>query len=332
MSESEQDNYMNDLLVKYLAGEAALAEIVQVEEWLNADEANHLYYAQFKRIWDESLLVAANSTVDEDAAYNRLQRRIKNSQEKSVTEEATITPIQKKRTNWLAIAASFIAICTLSYFAVSYFTGPPKMITLASNDKVLTDTLPDGSVITMNESSAINYPENFKGNIREVKLTGEAFFNVTPDKTKPFIIKVNDVTVRVVGTSFNIKSRGGKTEVIVETGIVNVKKAGNQINLKPGERTETDNSRDDLTKQNIKGKLYNYYASHELVCDQTPLTELVQALNSIYGANIVIGNKKIEDLPITTVFKDQSLSQVLMVVSETFKIKVERDGRKIVLK
>jgi transmembrane sensor len=319
----------DDLLVKYLVGEATPDETADVQAWLAADEANVVHFNQLKKIWDESLQLANTSTVDEDAAYNRLQNRIKNMPEGG---EAKVVEIQSKRTNWLAIAAAIVVLCTVGYFAFNYFTGPAAIVTVASNNSVRIDTLPDGSVITMNTMSQLAYPEKFKGDTRAVSLQGEAFFNVTPDKTKPFIITVNDVTIRVVGTSFNIKSRNGKTEVIVATGIVNVAKDEKSINLRPGEKTEIDNRKAELQKQSVKGRLYSYYVNKELVCDQTPLSELVPALNAIYGVNIVIGNKAIEKMPITTVFKDQSLEQVLMVVKETFKISVERSNGRIILK
>jgi transmembrane sensor len=327
---SKSNGHMSDdLLVKYLVGEATPAETAEVDAWLAADEANALHYALLKRIWDESLQLANTKTVDEDAAYSRLQNRIKNMPEGG---EARVVDLQPKKTNWLAIAAAIVVFCTFGYFAFSYFTGPAATVTVASNNSVRVDTLPDGSVITMNTMSQLAYPEKFKGDTRSVSLQGEAFFNVTPDKTKPFIITVNDVTIRVVGTSFNIKSRNGKTEVIVATGIVNVAKNEKSINLEPGEKTEIDNSKGELSKKSVKGKLYSYYVNKELVCDETPLSELVPALNAIYSVNIVIGNKAIEEMPITTVFKNQSLEQVLMVVKETFKISVERSNGRIILK
>jgi transmembrane sensor len=327
---SKQHSHINDdLLVKYLVDEATPTEAAEVEAWLTADIANTAHYAQLKRIWDESLALAAKSSVDEDAAYTRLQNRIKNMPADSGPQ---IVPLHPKKTNWLAIAASIIVLCTIGYFALDYFNDGSKLVTVASNNAVLADTLSDGTVVTLNKSSQLSYPQKFGNSLRSVSLRGEAFFNVTPDKTKPFIIKVNDVTIRVVGTSFNIKSRDGKTEVIVATGVVNVARSRDSINLNPGEKTEVGSNKARLSKQSIKGRLYSYYVNHELVCDQTPLAELVPALNSIYGAHIIIGNKALEQLPITTVFRDQSLEQVLMVVQETFKIKVERKNGQIILK
>lgn len=317
----------DDLLVKYLVGEATPAECIQVEEWINAAEENRVHYEQLKKIWDGSLPVADTREVNADAAFDRLQNRIKNSGD---IKEAEIKPI-KTKTNWLAVAASFIVICAISYFGVSYL-GKPAIVNLQSNNRVLTDTLPDGSIITLNTLSKLSYLKNFKGNARAVNLDGEAFFKVTPDKTKPFIIKVNDVTVKVVGTSFNIKSRNGKTQVIVETGIVNVSKANNSLNLNPGEKTDVLNNSDHFTKSKVNNKLYSYYINKMLICDQTPLSELVVALNEIYGAHIVIARPSLKKVPITTVFKAKSLEQVLDVIGMTLNITVEQRGSQIILR
>ncbi|MBK0377842.1 FecR domain-containing protein [Mucilaginibacter segetis] len=319
----------DDVLVKYLVGEATPEETRAILEWISTGDANNKHYEQLKAIWDQSLLVAGNSTVNEDAAFLRLKSRINKEQSVDAGNNKKIRPIR-----WLAVAASVLLICTIGYFAVNYIIGSRVMalVKLQSNNRVLIDTLPDGSVITLNALSKLTYPEKFSGDIRSVSLEGEAFFKVAPDKAKPFIIKVNDVTVKVVGTSFNIKSRNGKTEVVVETGIVNVRKADNSLTLKPGEKTEVANNKDALVKETVNGKLYSYYINHELICDNTPLYELVQALNQIYHVNIVIENKALINLPITTVFKDQSPDEIFKVISATFNITVQHRDGTIILK
>ena len=150
-------------------------------------------------------------------------------------------------------------------------------------------------------------------------LKGEAFFNIAPDKKKPFTIHVNDVDVTVVGTSFNIKSKNGKTEVVVETGIVRVTKAGETIELRAGEKTKMADADNAMEKEKVTDKLYNYYRTKEFVCDNTPLWKLVEVLNDAYNAHIVIGREELRDIPITSPFYNESLDRVLEVISLTFK-------------
>ncbi|WP_083572311.1 FecR domain-containing protein [Flavobacterium johnsoniae] len=320
-------NMNDDLLVKYLVGETDADENAAVENWLKADEKNQNYYNGFKKIWEDSLLIAAeNKTVDENAAWKRLQNRI---HEKDVR---VLTPKKSSR-NWLRIAASILLIGTLGWLGYSYFENKTanSLIQIYASNTTLNDTLPDGTTVTLNKNSSLSYIGSFKGRTRPVTLKGEAFFNVSPDKTKPFIITINDVTVQVVGTSFNVKNKNGKTTVDVETGIVKVSKNKDQVELRHGEKVIIADQKPELLKSTSKGRLYNYYRNKELVCDETPLQELVEALNEIYNVDIVIKNPSLKEKPLTTVFKDQSLDQVLEVIQETFRIEIEHKNNQILL-
>ena len=198
-----------------------------------------------------------------------------------------------------------------------------------TGQNVLIDTLPDGSVITLNKRSTVTYPSKFKGDTRAIALKGEAFFNVAPDKKKPFIISVNDVQVTVVGTSFNIKSENGNTEVVVETGIVQVTRSGKTVELNAGEKIVMPANDSIASKEEVSDKLYNYYRSKEFVCDETPLWKLVQVLNEAYDAKIIIGRKELNDMRLTTTFNNESLEKVLEVIHLTLDITVikKEDGQ-----
>jgi ferric-dicitrate binding protein FerR (iron transport regulator) len=198
-----------------------------------------------------------------------------------------------------------------------------------TGQNVLVDTLPDGSVITLNKRSIITYPSKFKGSTRAIALKGEAFFNVAPDKKKPFIISVNDVQVTAVGTSFNIKSENGNTEVVVETGIVRVTRSGKTVELNAGEKIVMSANDSSATKEKVSDKLYNYYRSKEFVCDDTPLWKLVQVVNEAYNVKIIIGRKELNDKTLTTTFYNESLEQVLEVIRLTFDITIikKEDGQ-----
>ncbi|UUF13843.1 MULTISPECIES: FecR family protein [Flavobacterium] len=319
-------NMNDDLLVKYLVGETNADENAAVEFWLKADEKNLNYYNGFKKIWEDSLLIAAkNKTIDEDAAWKRLQNRIQDK------EVRVVTP-KKSSVSWLRIAASILLISTLGWLGYSYFENKSNtLIQIYASNSTLNDTLPDDTTVTLNKNSSLSYVSKFKGKTRPVTLKGEAFFNVSPDKTKPFIITINDVTVQVVGTSFNVKNKNGKTTIDVETGIVKVSKNKDQVELRHGEKVVIVDKESELLKSRSKGRLYNYYRNKELVCDETPLQDLVEALNEIYDVNIIIKNPSLKEKQLTTVFKDQSLDQVLEVIQETFRIEIERKNNQIIL-
>jgi ferric-dicitrate binding protein FerR (iron transport regulator) len=196
----------------------------------------------------------------------------------------------------------------------------------------LNDTLSDGSIVTINKGSSISYNPKFKGDTRQVALKGEAFFNVTPNRKKPFVITVDDVRITVVGTTFNVKNSNGSTEVVVETGVVRVTRGEETIELKANERVAVNAQVPVLSKEEVSDKLYNYYRTKEFVCDDTPLWKLVEVVNEAYAAKIVIGDPAIRNLTITTTFDNESLEQVLNVIKETFNITVIKEGDTITLK
>ncbi len=317
----------DELLVKYLLGESTVDENIAVEQWINEDEINQKYYNDFKTIWEESKQFAYTSRVDEEASWQRFRNRIqtvptKNAEVKSINSFS-----------WIKIAAMIVIIAGAVVLGYKIFNNKEiKTLAVQSQNKVVTDTLPDRSIITLNKNSSISYPEKFNGDIRPITLQGEAFFNVTPDKSKPFIVHVNDVTVKVVGTSFNIKSINGNTEVIVETGIVQVIKNKKTVELHPEERILVNKDDSVLAKENETGTLYNYYRTKEFECDNTPLWKLVEVLNQAYDVNIVIQRKELRNLPITTTFNNESLDNILEIIRQTFNISVTKTGNQVILK
>jgi ferric-dicitrate binding protein FerR (iron transport regulator) len=316
---------MDELLVKYLAEEATPPEQELVEEWISSSEANRHYFQHFQLIWNESKELAVTAPVDENKAWQKFQRRVKK-------EEARESG---GWFGWWRIAASILIIIGAIWFTSSILnkgTTEAEILSIASVNEVKKDTLPDGSVATLNKHSVLTYPSSFKGKTRKVKLEGEAFFNVKANKEKPFIIDVNDVQVKVVGTSFNVKSNNGVTEVIVETGMVQVTKDGQMIELQAGERASLGQTDTVAAKQVSVDKLYNYYVSKTFVCDNTPLWKLVEKLNEAYNANIRIERDELRKLPLTVTFDEESLDTILNIISQTLMIKVSRNDNEIILR
>lgn len=324
---SRFNHITDDLLVKYLLGEASPEEQAQVEAWLAESEANGAYYTQLQQVWERSQVLAYTGEVDEEAAWQRFRTRIHNPQ-----EQAVVRPLRS--TGWWRIAALFIVILGVAFFAYTWLTreAPVQELSLRTIDKPLSDTLSDGSVVVLNKHSAISYPSRFKGDTRTIALQGEAFFKVTPNKEQPFVVQVNDVTIKVLGTSFNVRSEGGETEVIVETGVVQVSRGGKTVELRPKEKVLVQQNDTSLVKAAETEALYNYYRTREFVCDNTPLWKLVEVLNEAYDARIVIDRTALRNLPLTTTFSDESLDHILEVIAITFDITVTREGDTIRLR
>jgi ferric-dicitrate binding protein FerR (iron transport regulator) len=320
------NNDINDeLLASYLLNEGDAAMRQRIETWLTEDPAHQRYFEHFRRIWEAGERLAPNVKVNEDEAWERFRKKTFDRRQR--------TSIIRGRFIALKVAATII-ICVgvgvLSYLIWQNLN--PATLTVASTLEPINKSLPDGSLVTLNKNSSIVYTKNFTGSRRRITLKGEAFFKVTPNKSKPFVIDVDDVTVTVVGTSFNIRQAGDSIEVSVETGIVKVEKNNRSVLLKPNEKVIISGSDSTLKPTETRGKLYNYYVTHEFVCDDTPLWKLVEVLNEANGSHIEIANPDLRNLPLTATFHNEPLDHTLTIISETFNITVEHQNEKIILR
>jgi len=317
----------DEMLVKFLLEEVTEEEQNLVNEWIARKPENQRYFGHFQLIWQQSRLLARSSTVDEHAAWLRLQKRLHPSPKPGI-----VVPFNKSYKSWRMAASVILLIGVLSLL---YMLIPTRHDALAFESKgsAVTDTLPDQSVVTLNKHSALSYKEEPGTKAyRKATLKGEGFFNIHPDKTKPFIVEVDGITVQVVGTSFNIKSLKDSTEIIVETGIVTVSKNGEVITLIKGDKLVIPRAGSIRAKQRSADHLYNYYRSRQFVCDNTPLWKLVEVLNEAYETNIVIENKKAAGELLTTTFDNEPIEKILAVIAETFNLSIEKRTNKIILK
>jgi transmembrane sensor len=319
-----------DLLIRYVLGEATESEIKDITAWINASDANARQFEQTRFILETSKNLAQVSPVSETEAWDRFKEKQGNRQQ--ATPVRSIAGLN----GWLRIAAAALLV-TGAAWAGYYFYNlqgkTPEFVTLTAYNRVLTDTLPDGSVVHLNKKSSITYTTKFKPR-REVKLTGEAFFNVVHDSSAPFTVRVGDITVRDVGTSFNISSNNKRIEVIVENGVVEVSRKSQSIKLKEQEMVTIKPEDKELHKERTKDLLYNYYRTNEFVADNTPLYRLVAMLNKAYGANIKIAGENVANTPITGTFPGgDSLDNILQAaISTTPGIHMEKTKDGIILK
>ena len=304
-----------DMLIRYALGEANESEVVVITGWINAGEANAQRYEQTKFILETSEKLAQVSPLTEIEAWDRFKEK-----RETLKSEPPVRSLGWFN-HWLRIAASVLLLAGAGwagYYVYNQQNKGPEIITLAANDKVLTKTLPDGSVVYLNKKSNITYSAaNFKSH-RDIKLTGEAFFDVVHNSSAPFSVQVGNVVVRDIGTSFNISSNAERIEVIVEKGIVKVTRKNASVKLEKQEMVTIKPGDEQLHKEKVKDLLYNYYRSNKFVASNTPLYRLVATLNEAYHANISIEGKAVANAPITGTFPgSDSVEAILKVVVAT---------------
>jgi len=330
---------MDEILVKYVIGEATAAEEELVTSWAKENKSNEKYLAHFRLIWETSKTLQPESTLDEERSWQEFKELRSNPQSAKDDLSADQKPVyqlEKKKSfsSWMQVAATWAVITGAALFLYTrYFPAEPELLTLQSYDAVKTDTLSDGSIITLNKSSVAVYPEKFTGSTREMKLlSGEAFFNIAHDRQKPFIVHVHDAAVRVVGTSFNIRNSKEKSEVIVETGIVEVSRKKVMVRLSPLEKVEINYGTGELNKGVTSDHFYNYYRTKEFVANKTPLWRIVQVLNDVYKVEIQVPDKALANRQLTTTLRLGSLDPILDIIAMAFNVHVVHEADKIIIR
>jgi transmembrane sensor len=320
-----------DILIKYILGEATIAEGQEIETWIAASSANAKKFEQVKIILETSKRLAQVSPLGETEAWEKFKEK-----RAARREPAKVRSISSN-TGWLRIAAAVVFLIGggwIAYYLYDQRGGnPAELVSIKTTNTVRVDTLPDGSIVHINKNSSITYAGDFKSR-REIKLTGEAFFEVKHNEQVPFTVRVNDINIRDVGTAFNVKSKQQNTEVIVESGIVQVSRSANSIRLTPNEMVRIKPGDKRLKIEKSTDQLYNYYRSNTFIAKGIPLLRLIDVLNEAYGSDIEIANSALRNTQITvTIRYEDSLSKILEIIrSTTPEIHVYKTDHGFILK
>jgi transmembrane sensor len=267
--------------------------------------------------------------MSEQEAGDRLTEQTKKEGQAAVPNT---TPMPLKRYSGVKVAVILALLAGMGWLLHSVAgTGKDELLARSGNN-VLVETLPDSSVVTLNKNTSISYPSRFNGATRSVVLAGEAFFSIAPNTQQPFVINAASIYVTTTGTTFNVKCGTEETEIVVETGIVQVGRKQHAINVLPHQKaTIAKNSGTPVIEENTD-ELYNYYRTKEFVCHGTPLSKLVAVLNEAYGAKITIENDSIKNLLLETTFHEEPLSNILKALGTTLHIGIGYRGQEVILK
>ena len=157
--------------------------------------------------------------------------------------------------------------------------------------------LPDGTHVWINSDSELSFPTQFDSTRREVFLTGEAYFSVTKDKEKPFIVKVNeDIEIKVLGTQFNVQAY--QDENTIETtlceGSVNVSDGKQKVTLTPSLQAVYSKSTKNLITRKVDTRLYSSWKDGLFVFENKPLEEIMTPLSRWYNIHVFYANQAVK--------------------------------------
>lgn len=335
------------LLARQCAGEATAAELQELETLLAQDAALKSAAQKIIAAWHSP----GNSHMQQAlTSFARVDALIQQGLHSQL--ERKRTPVIRLRT-LLTAAACIIALLIGGWFL--YFANKPAGSAALARQEVSSlpgsirkIKLPDGSLVWLNEDSKMGYNDAFNDKTREIWLTGEAFFEVTKDKTRPFIIHTRNVNVKVLGTAFNVRSyphdKNITTSLIrgsVEVTLNN--EPGKKYLLKPDQKLVVA-AQDDAHTVNSQTTPVVYaplkkvadpqsdslvaevsWVDRKLAFYETTFKDLAVDLGKRYHVNFVFRSSTAEQLTFTGVFYEQTLAEALHALSLTapFRYRIE---------
>lgn len=266
----------------------------------------------------------------EDKAWNKLYDRLEN--DGLLVDE--IEESQERRspgyTSWAAIAAAIIGVAVVFSVLINRQNMEENLLTLSNdeNSSTLVSTLDDGSRIYMANNTSVTKPKVFKREKREIYLNGDAFFEVSKNPDRPFIIETDLLKVEVLGTSFNIISNNvNNPTVSVNTGVVRVtvKNSGVSRVLNAGESAVIMEG-DILDNKIDAGTEFSKYREAMHFKDES-LENVVDIINQTSGKTPIIVSDKVKERLITATLPGRDPEAVVNLICSAMNLKKgNRDG------
>lgn len=325
---------LKQLLDKYLKGNITHTELEEFWQLMSSLSENDLVDEEMSKFWSDPSL-DKNSQADWEGVYSRLQQRMDDQQ----IDYARIIQPRRSIRPWV-IAASFLFLLAVSFLLVlNPFEKNKKdaIVSSRSSFDLQVIRLPDGTAVTLNHNSKLDYPNTFNGKTREVYLYGEAFFDVKHDPLKPFIVHTGNVITRVLGTAFNIKAYDNEENiaVTVSRGKVQVQKNNEDKVfglLVAGDQLTVDKKEDKAlqTKVDVSGILQ--WKTKDLVFDDKTIDEASVIISNYFGVEIHFANESLRKCRFTASFNgsDDDLKQVLDVMTVLTGSTWTKDDKEII--
>jgi len=333
-----------ELIQRYVTGNAGPEERQEVENWMAKSHENQRVVQELKQVWDQS--PSENFNVDVQHAWEQFRYR---HQKKTQASKPVAGYVRKKSTlpMYLFRAAAVLLVALFAGIFVMYQMNLEEQrdAEQASAYNILQEletekgekarvTFSDGTQVTLNSASSVQFPRAFHGSEREVYLEGEAYFEVAHNPEKPFIVHSQDARVEVLGTEFNVRgwSDDSAVEVVVRDGKVSVQSSTrptdvrSEVILTEGLKTELERGQNPAEPQRVDPVNHLLWISGGMHFDNEPFYRVVRDLERRFNVDITVADHSLMDVPYTGMFQYAELDEVLTVIAATMGVGYSREG------
>lgn len=343
----------HQMIIRFLRGKLSLEEMKEVQKWIESSEENRKSFESVRKVWLSTSIHIENNNFDAEEGWNSLRKR----QHKAVTNES---PVKARRINYqqiLRIAATivlFFSIGAASSWLILSNKGDTRVsevyAPIGSKSMI---TLSDGSQVWLNAGSKLTYNEDFNKKTRVVELEGEAYFDVTTNKLKPFVVQTSRMNVLAYGTKFNVKAYPEEEtitatleegNIVVENKSVKGSAKTFKYELKPNESltiVKNDKVDEDLilsekpekqvqllpkkiiVSENINTSLNTSWKDPEWVIKGKTLDEMAILLERRYDIKVSIESESLKQYKFSGTIHNETLEQLMEILAMTTPLNYE---------
>lgn len=317
-----------ELIIKYLKDEISEEERKTIEHWLNADAKNLLLFNEIKYTWNVSGSQHQPIKINKLKAWESIQQKIH--------VEEKVIPLTTKKSNyntWILRVAAILVVGLFATWLALKLNSKPELIMVSTTSDQKMIVMPDGTNIILNKNSILSYSTEFDTDERKVILNGEAFFDVTKNPQKPFIIENKNFQVKVLGTSFDVMAYNSDEEAVVTvvTGKVAFSdKKGNSVLLVKDEVGKLNKTNQQLTKINNLNSNFLSWKTKKLEFNNATVYDVCESLKNYFSVQINVSDKSIYNCKFTGSYSNPKLEEVLKTLEITLNLKIAINGNQLV--
>lgn len=322
---------IEELLIGYFSGELNAGERKTVEDWRMESPDNEKYFQELRNGWDALPLLQEMEKFNSFEAIKKVNQQID----------------KHSRGKWLVYLQKIAAVLIIplilysGYITVRDFSTHKRgetftMQTVSARPGTVSQfALPDGTKVWLNSGSSLQFPVRFSGPQREVKLSGEAFFEVTKNADHPFVLNAHDLNVKVLGTSFNVVSYDDEpvSEVVLVSGKVNLSTGTDKTEhllgtMNPGQKSVYTKGTRRAGFEDVDVEKYISWRNGSLIFRNDTMSEVIKRLSRWFNVEITVVHPEINDYIYTATFRKENLSQVLTLLKISAPIDYRIEDRK----
>lgn len=320
----------DDLIIGFFEGTCSPEDKREVIRWSNKSFENKKALDELWETWIITKKLNDDFSPDVTKAWANVFQNIEEN------ENIGRSNLYSKYSQHLLKIAAVFVVGFVLYFLLLFNSAENQFTEVLVAENSTQDlTLPDGSMVWLNDGSKLEFPKGFEGDLRQVKLSGEAYFQVVKNPSKPFEVLSEHSQVRVLGTSFNYATgKGDVDHIVLESGKVLFSQSNNDENsiiLLPGEKAVLNKSTNNISKHINNDRNYLSWKTGILIFENDTLSDVVDKLTDHYSQSLEITNPEIEFTRLTVTFDNKEFEDVLKILELTLNVTIREDAGKIII-